>query len=210
MFDLYTALTPNGLKPAIALECLDLEYRIKPVNLSSGEQKSPDFLALNPNGRIPVLVDYSVPGSPIALSESAAILIYLAEKTGRLLPVEPEPRARVFEQLFLHASGIAPAFGNAGWFMRSAPEPLTIAIDRFRNEALRIMGLIDSVLVGQPFVAGASLSIADIAHFGWLSRPDYIEIDLSSFPNLALWQSRLAGEPAFKNAAARLKAATSF
>lgn len=200
MIELFAAATPNGLKPIIALEMLGLAYELHAVDLKSGAQRTPEFLAMNPNGKIPVMIDRAAPDGPFALSESAAILVYLAEKTGRLLPESGAARARVFEQLFLHASGLAPAFGNAGWFMGSAPEQLPIAIDRFRNEARRVLGVIDAALQKSAFVAGESLTIADIAHFGWLWRSDYIGLALSGTPSLARWYARMAEQPAVARA----------
>lgn len=203
MLTLYAAATPNGLKPILALEMLGIEYRIEWVDLGSGQQKKPEFLRLNPNGRIPVLVDPDTPGGPLALSESAAILIYLAERSGKLLPASGTERARVFEQLFFHASGLGPALGNAGWFMRSAAEPMPLAIERFRNEALRVMGLIDGSLEQQKYVAGNQLTIADIAHFGWLSR-DYIGLGTARFPNIERWLDDLRAMPAVQRALAKV------
>ena len=173
MIDVYAFATPNSVKVPIALEELDLPYHLYGVNVRKGEQKDPKFLARNPNGKVPVLVDSDVAGGPITLTESAAILVYLAEKTGKLLPASGIARARVFEQLFFHASGLSPSFGNAGYFQKSAPEPIPHAIDRFKNEAKRVLGVLDQILAQTPFVAGESLTIADIAHFGWLWRREF-------------------------------------
>ena len=126
MLKVYGFSTPNTVKVPIALEEMGLDYDLVPVNIRQGAQKVPEFVALNPNGRVPVLVD-----GDLVLSESAAILVYLAEKTGQLLPAHGPARARVFEQMFFHASGLGPAFGNAGWFRKYAPEPVPIAIERF-------------------------------------------------------------------------------
>ena len=176
------------------------------MNIRQGEQKSPEFLALNANGKVPPLIDEDAAGTPFVLSESAAILIYLAEKTGKLLPAAGPERARVFEQLFVHASGLGPAFGNAGFFARFAPEPIPLAIERFRTEGNRILGLLDNQLSRTEFVAGDSLSIADIAHFGWLWRRDFAGFDFAATPQLARWYGMLEARPAFQRAIARTNA----
>lgn len=153
----YAFSTPNSVKVPIALEELQLPYELKSVNVRKGEQKNQDFLALNPNGKVPVLIDSAgMPGGPLVLAESAAILVYLAEKTGRLLPASGESRARVFEQLFFHASGLGPAFGQSGYFQKQSPEQLPPAITRFSTEAARVARLLDQVLSRSEFSAGTS------------------------------------------------------
>jgi glutathione S-transferase len=204
MLEVYAFSTPNSVKVPIALEELQLDYTLHPVNIRAGAQKAAEFTALNPNAKVPVLVDRDASGGPVTLTESAAILVYLAEKTGRLLPAAGSGRARVFEQLFFHASGLSPAFGNAGFFRKSAPEPIPLAIDRFSNEALRIVGLLDGMLARQPFVAGEALTIADIAHFGWLWRRQFAEVSLATAPNVERWYNDLEGRPAFQRAIARV------
>jgi glutathione S-transferase len=206
MIDVYAFATPNSVKVPIALEELDLPYRLTGVNIRQGAQKAPEFLALNRNGKVPVLVDPDVPDGPLVLTESAAILVHLAEKTGRLLPHDPKGRARVFEQLFFHASGLGVAFGNAGYFRRLAPEPLPIAIDRFGNEALRILGVLDSELGGRRFVAGDEFSIADIAHFGWLWRREFAGVSLDAFPHIQRWYDAVEARPAVQRGIARTSA----
>src|SRR5579871_2616429 len=139
MFDLYAFATPNSIKAVIAAEELQLDYRLHGINVRQGEQRKPDFLALNSNGKVPVLVE-SLPGQPpFVLTESAAILIYLAEREGKLLPASGAARARVFEQLLFHASGLSPAFGQSGFFKRQAAEPQPLAIERFSQEAQRTL-----------------------------------------------------------------------
>jgi GST-like protein len=155
MFDVYAFTTPNSIKVPIALEKLGLDYALHGINIRTGEQK------LNPNAKVPVLVD-----GDLVLTESAAILVYLAEKSGRLLPASGEDRARVFEQLFFHASGLSPAFGQSGFFQRFAAEPQPIAIERFASEAKRTVAVLDGVLATRRFVAGDAITIADVAHFG--------------------------------------------
>jgi glutathione S-transferase len=152
---------------------------------------------------VPVLVKTDPDGSKFVLTESAAILVYLAELSGKLLPISGEARARVFEQLFFHASGLGVAFGNAGYFRKLAPEPVPLAIDRFGHEALRILGVLDQHLAKHAFVAGAQLSIADIAHYGWLWRREFAGVELSNTPNVARWLADLEARPAFQRGIAR-------
>ncbi|MBB1250943.1 glutathione S-transferase family protein [Rhizobium sp. G21] len=201
MIEVHAFATPNSVKVLIALEEMGLSYALKPVNVRKGEQKFEAFLALNPNGKVPVLVDEG-----FVLTESAAILVYLAEKTGRLLPQDGIGRARVFEQLFFHASGLSPAFGNAGFFKRSSTEPQPIAEARFTTEAERILGLIDAKLGGQAFVAGEEFTIADIAHFGWMWRLQFPGLTLYGRPHLSRWYETVAARPAVQQAIARVEA----
>lgn len=198
MLDVYAFATPNSVKVPIALEEMGLVYTLHGINIRKGEQKAPDFLARNSNGKVPVLVDSEAESGPMVLTESAAILVYLAEKTGKLLPTHGIARARVFEQLFFHASGLGPAFGNAGYFQKLAPEPIPHAIDRFKTEAQRVLSVLDHRLATSAYVAGESLSIADIAHFGWLWRREFVGVDFSETPNLARWYSALEARPAFQ------------
>ena len=170
MYELYAFATPNSIKAIIALEEMGLDYALNPVNVRQGDQRTDTFVALNPNAKVPVLVAPGDDGEPCVLTESAAILVYLAERHGALLPASGPARARTFEQLFFHASGLSPAFGQSGYFQRLASEVLPLAIARFHGEAKRMLGLLDSVLATRPWVAGDAYSIADIAHFGWLWR----------------------------------------
>lgn len=206
MIDVYAFSTPNSVKVPIALEELGLEYRLHGVNIRTGGQRAPDFLALNPNAKVPVLVDPDAEGGPLTLTESAAILVYLAEKTGRLLPKSGHGRARVFEQLFFHASGLGVAFGNAGYFRKLAPEQIPLAIERYGNEAQRLIGLLDALLADQRFVAGAELSIADIAHFGWLWRREFAGVSVDGAPNVRRYIADLEARPAFQRAIHRTTA----
>ena len=200
MIDVYAFASPNSVKVPVALEELGLPYALHNVNIRQGAQKAPDFVARNANARVPVIVDHEAEGGPLTLSESAAILVYLAEKTGKLLPASGPARARVFEQLFFHASGLGPAFGNSGYFTKFAHEPIPGAIERFQTEGNRILGVLDDLLANQVFVAGDTLSIADIAHFGWLWRRAYAGFDFDSTPNLARWYASLEARPAFQRA----------
>ena len=204
MYQLHAFATPNSIKPVIALEELGLDYQIHTVNVRQGEQRSPDFLALNPNAKVPVLTVMQ-DQQRMVLSESAAILVYLAERHGDLLPVEGVARARVFEQLFFHASALSPAFGQAGYFRKLAPEALPHAIARFHGEALRTLGLLDRLLAQQHFVAGSSYSIADIAHFGWIWRSQFAGVDLEASPHVARWFATMSQRPAVQRAIARVE-----
>ena len=201
MIEVYAFATPNSVKVPIALEELELPYVLHAVNIRSGAQREPEFVARNRNAKVPVLVD-----DGLVLTESAAILVHLAEKTGRLLPREGTGRARVFEQLFFHASALSPAFGQAGYFRKLAPEPLPHAIERFTSEARRVLGVLDAVLAEREYVAGAELSIADVAHFGWMWRREFAGVELDATPNVARWLSQLEARDAFRRGIAKTAA----
>jgi GST-like protein len=206
MLDIYAFATPNSIKVPIALEELGFDYALHPINVRNGDQKAPDFVALNPNAKVPVLVDSGVGDTPFVLTESAAILIYLAERAGKLLPAAGEARARVFEQLFFHASGLGPAFGQAGFFQRQAQEPQPLAIARFSSEAKRTLAVLDGVLATRCFAAGDEFSIADIAHFGWLWRREFAGVGFEESPHVARWYEEVAARPAVRRAIARVNA----
>jgi GST-like protein len=207
MIDVHAFATTNSVKIPIALEELGLPYTLHAVNIRKGDQKEAGFLALNANAKVPVLIDSEGPdGEPMTLTESAAILIYLAEKTGKLLPGKGVARARVFEQLFFHASGLSPAFGQAGFFEKLAPEPQPLAIARFRAEARRTLAVLDGALGRTEFAAGDHYSIADIAHFGWLWRREFAGVDLEASPNVARWWATLSERPAVKRGVERTMA----
>jgi GST-like protein len=204
---IFAFATPNSVKVPIALEELGLEYELVPVNVRKGEQKLPSFIALNANSKVPVLVDPQGPaGKPMTLTESGAILIYLAEKTGRLLPTHGEARSRVFEQLFFQGTGIGPALGQSGFFQRQASEVIPLAIARFGDEAHRTLSVLNHTLSNRPFTAGDEYSIADIAHFGWMWRRDFAGIDLSDYPNVARWYELVDARPAVSRALERVTA----
>ena len=206
MLELYAFATPNSIKPLIALEELGRDYALHSVNVRKGEQTAPEFVALNPNAKVPVLVDTGAQGGRLVLSESAAILVYLAETTGELLPRSGEARARVFEQLFFHASALSPAFGQSGYFQRSEPEPQPVAIARFSKEAKRTVAVLDQVLAKRRFAAGDAYTIADIAHFGWLWRREFAGVSLDDAPHAARWFAEIEARPAVQRAIARANA----
>ncbi|KWR86824.1 glutathione S-transferase family protein [Cupriavidus sp. IDO] len=184
MYEVYAFSTPNSVKVPIALEELGVPYELHAVNVRQGEQKRDSFLALNANGKVPVITDLE---RAFVLSESAAILVYLAEKHGELLSHDSITRARTFEQLFVHASGLSPAFGQAGYFQKFAPERIPHAVERFVTEANRQLRLLDGVLDEREFAAGDAFSIADIAHFGWIWRRGFPDLTLDDFPNVRRW-----------------------
>jgi GST-like protein len=195
MLQLYYWPTPNGWKITIFLEETATPYELVPVNIGRGEQFAPDFLAISPNNRMPAIVDPDGPdGQPIALFESGAILIYLAEKTGRFLPQEPRQRYGVLQWLMFQMAGVGPMFGQAGHFMRYAPEKIPYAIERYTNESRRLCGVLDGQLGRHEFIAGA-YSIADMATFPW-AHAIAERLDLMTMPNLARWLAALRARPA--------------
>ena len=205
MIDLYAFATPNSLKVPIALEELGVVYKYHPVNIRQGEQKLPVFLALNPNGKVPVIVDSEGPdGEPITITESAAILIYLAKKFGGLMPTSETGKVRMFEWLFFHAAGLGPAFGQSGYFQKLAPEKLPLAIDRFRSEAKRTLKVLDGRLADAEYLAGEAYSIADIANFGWIWRREFAGVDLEETPRVARWYAAIEARPATERAVKKL------
>ncbi|WP_431038471.1 glutathione S-transferase family protein [Pseudomonas yamanorum] len=209
MLIVHAFATPNSVKVPIALEELGLDYQLLPVNIRQGEQKHEAFIALNANAKVPVLVDpVGDKGQPIVLTESAAILIYLSERYGRLLPSEGVKRARVFEQLFFHASALSPAFGQSGYFQKLTSEPNPAAIARFHGEAKRILAVLDGVLADTTYVAGDEFSIADIAHFGWLWRKEFAGVDFALSPHVERWYNAVSRRPAVLRGIERTNALT--
>lgn len=208
MISVFTAMTPNGIKVPIALEELGVPYHLILVDLAVGEQHRPAFLARNPNGKIPVLHDPEGPdGQPYDLSESGAILLYLADKYQGLLPNNAAERWRAIESLLLQVSSVGPSFGQAHWFLHVAPVALPAAMARFRNEALRLTQLLEARLEQSPWLAGEEYSIADIMHFSWLRAADYADIALDQYPRLRAWLERINARPAVQRALARIKQA---
>ena len=192
MIDLYTWTTPNGRKVSIMLEELGLPYTAHAVNIGEGEQFKPEFLALSPNNKIPAIVDTD---TGIHLMESGAILIYLAEKTGKLMPSENEKRYEVLEWLMWQMGGIGPFLGQAHHFLRFNAGKAPYAEERFAKEAVRLYGVLDRRLAGRDFVVD-DYSIADIAIWPWISRYEWQRIDLNAFANVKGWYQRIAARPA--------------
>lgn len=191
--ELFTAPTPNGRKVSIALEELGLAYEVRLVRLRKLEQKDPAFLAINPNGRIPALVDHDEGG--FAVFESGAILVYLAEKTGQLMPADRLGRSRVLQWLMFQMSGVGPMQGQANVFFRYFPEKIPAVIDRYQNETRRLYGVMDGQLAQHDYLAG-DYSIADIAVYPWVAQHDWSGIELAPFANLSRWFERLSARPA--------------
>nr|WP_315488636.1 glutathione binding-like protein [uncultured Rhodoferax sp.] len=196
MIDVYTANTPNGVKVPIALEELAVPYRVIRVDLGALEQKRSDFLRLNPNGRIPAIVDNDGPdNAPLSVFESGAILWYLAEKFPRLMPVSPVERIRALEYTFFQVGGVGPMFGQAGWFMRHN-EPMPLAVARYQTESNRLTAVLEARLQVSPWLAGESYSVADIMNFGWLRAAQYAGVQLDCYPAVRAWVTRMAARPA--------------
>ncbi len=198
MIDLYTWSTPNGRKISVMLEEVDLPYQVFPVNILEDEQFEPDFLKISPNNKIPAIVDSDGPdGEPIALFESGAILIYLAEKTGQFYPQDPRTRYDVLQWLMFQMGGFGPMLGQAHHFLRFAPEDIPYAKDRYSHETRRLYGVLDTHLKGRDYLAGA-YSIADIATFPWAARHEWQNVDLAEFPNVKRWYDAIWARPAVK------------
>jgi GST-like protein len=190
MIALYTATTPNGRKVSIALEELGLAYGVHALNLRAMDQKTPEFLKINPNGRVPAIVD-----DGFAVFESGAILLYLAEKTGKLLPADPQGRSRVVQWLMWQMGGLGPMQGQANVFFRYFPEKLQPAIDRYQNEVRRLFGVMDTRLGEAEWLADA-YSIADIACYPWVAQADWSGVPLDPFRNLMRWFADMGDRPA--------------
>lgn len=197
MIDLYTWGTPNGRKVSIMLEECGLPYQLLPVDITAGEQSAPEFVALNPNRKIPVIVDHEGPdGRPMVLIESGAILIYLAEKSGRFMPRDPRSRSEVLQWLMFQMGSIGPMLGQAHHFLRFAPEKVQYGIDRYGTEARRIYAVLESRLEGRNWLAGDDYSIADIASFPWIARHDWQQISLADYPGVKRWFDTISARPA--------------
>jgi GSH-dependent disulfide-bond oxidoreductase len=197
MIDLYYWPTPNGHKITIFLEETGLEYKVVPINIRKGEQFAPEFLKISPNNRMPAIVDSDGPGGkPFSLFESGAILLYLAEKTGKLMPSETRARYRVIEWLMFQMANVGPMLGQAGHFRNAAPEKIPYAIERYTNESRRLFNVLDKRLAEASYVAG-DYSIADIATYPWVvaalkAQPE----QLDTRPNLKRWIDAISARPA--------------
>jgi GSH-dependent disulfide-bond oxidoreductase len=192
VIDLYTWPTPNGHKASIMLEECGLEYRVHPIDIANGEQFAPDYEAINPNSKIPAIVDQDGPGGgPFAVFESGAILIYLAEKTGQFLPAEPRRRSLAIQWLMFQVGGLGPMFGQAHHFRRFAPQPLPYAIDRYTTEAKRLYQILEKRLAASEFLSGPDYSIADIASYPWVMRHEWQGVSLDDHPNVRRWSETI-------------------
>lgn len=195
MITLYSAATPNGYKASIALEELSLPYELRVLDLGGQEQKQDWYLALNPNGRIPTIVDHDA--GDFVVFESGAILMYLAEKTGRLLPQDAKGRSRVIQWLMFQMGGVGPMMGQANVFFRYLPEKIPLAIDRYQGEVRRLFGVLDGQLAQHEYLAG-DYSIADIAHWPWIYTHAWSGIRLDEFSHLRRWLEQIGARPAVK------------
>ncbi|XXF78947.1 glutathione S-transferase N-terminal domain-containing protein [Myxococcaceae bacterium GXIMD 01537] len=198
MIDLYTFPTPNGRKVSIALEELGLPYSVKVVDITKGEQFKPEFLAINPNNKIPAIVDHEGPGGrPLTLFESGAILLYLAEKTGRLMPSDLRGKAEVTQWVMFQMGGVGPMFGQLNHFARFASTKVPYAIDRYRAESARLMAVLDKRLGASEYVASTGYSIADIVLYPWVAgMRDYVPELFQGVRNVPQWLARVGERPA--------------
>ena len=197
MIELYTAGTPNGRKISIMLEEIGLAYNVHPIDIRKDQQFTPEFIAINPNSKIPAIIDTDGPGGKrLAIFESGAILIYLAEKTGKLLPKDPAARSEVLQWLMFQMGGVGPMFGQNHHFRRSAPEKVPYAINRYAKETERLYGVLDRRLKDQPYLAAGQYSIADIATFPWVARHEWHEVKLETFPSVKRWFDEISRRPA--------------
>lgn len=195
MIDLYTAPTPNGRKVSIALEEMALPYEVHAIDLAAGEQKTPTYLAINPNGRIPAIVDRDA--GDFAVFESGAILVWLAEKSGKFLPADAKPRSVVLQWLFFQVGGVGPMQGQANVFFRYAEEKLPYAIARYQREARRLFEVYDRRLAAQEYLAG-DYSIADMATWPWIVSHDWSGVSVDGLEHLQRWLSEIGARPAVR------------
>ena len=194
MIELFTAATPNGWKVSIALEEMELPYTLRTLTLSKLEQKEEWFLKINPNGRIPAIIDHD--NEDFAVFESGAILIYLAEKSGRFLPTEPKARSRVLQWLMFQMGGVGPMMGQANVFFRYAPEKIPYAIERYQREVRRLFEVMERQLTDHEYIAGPDYSIADMALWSWIAGYSWSGIDVGGLTQLRRWMDLIGARPA--------------
>ncbi|PPT37902.1 glutathione S-transferase [Xanthomonas arboricola] len=202
MIDLYYWPTPNGHKVTVFLEEAGLDYTLKPVNIGKGDQFTPEFLRISPNNKMPVIVDHAPAdgGAPLSVFESGAILLYLAEKTGRFLPADTRGRLVALEWLFWQVGGLGPMSGQMAHFSVYAQETIPYAIDRYKTEVRRLHRVLDQRLAEHSFVAGAEYGIADMASYPWFEVYGDLKPDYDAFPHLRRWQGAIAARPAVQRA----------
>jgi GSH-dependent disulfide-bond oxidoreductase len=199
MIDVYSWATPNGHKVHIMLEECGLPYRVHAIDIGSGEQFTPQFLAISPNNKIPAIVDADGPdGAPMSLFESGAILLYLAAKSGRFMPDDARGKYEVLQWLMFQMGGVGPMLGQAHHFRIYAPERIPYAVERYTNEARRLYGVMDKRLARSKYLGGSTYSIADIAVFPWLRSWKNQGIDWADYPQLKGWFDEIAARPAVK------------
>lgn len=199
MIDFYTWGTPNGRKVSIMLEETGLKYQVFPINITKDEQFDPDFLKVNPNNKIPAIVDHEPPTAygkePYAVIESGAILVYLAEKSGKYLPSDARTRMQAIQWLMWQMGGFGPMLGQTHHFVRFAKEKVPYAIDRFTTETQRLYKVLDGHLAKNEYLAGREYSIADMATLPWAARHEWHQIDLASYKNVKRWYDALMARP---------------
>lgn len=197
MIDLYSWATPNGHKAHIMLEETGLPYRLHKVDIGKGEQLRPEYLAINPNGKIPAIIDNDGPdGRPLTLFESGAILIYLAEKTGKFLPSDKRRRYDVLQWLMFQMASVGPMYGQAWHFRSVAPERIPYAVDRYTNEVTRLLRVMEQRLKESAYLGDQEYSIADIAAWPWVKGSEKYGQDMRDFPHVARWIATIAERPA--------------
>ena len=197
MIDLYTWGTPNGRKVSIMLEECELPYRVHPINIGKNDQFTPEFVAINPNSKIPAIVDPEGPdGKPMPLFESGAILVYLAGKTGKFLPRSVRGKYEALQWLMFQMGGVGPMIGQAHHFLRAAPEKVPYGMERYSKETRRLYGVLDKRLATESWLAAGEYGIADIATFPWIARHEWHQVDLAEFPNVKRWYDTIAARPA--------------
>jgi len=201
MIDLYTWPTPNGHKIHIMLEETGLPYRVIPVDIGAGDQFKPEFLKISPNNKMPAMVDLEGPGGkPMALAESGAMLFYLASKTGKFLPEDLRERWQVMQWVMFQMGHIGPMLGQAHHFLQYAPEKIEYAMNRYRNEASRLYGIVERRLTESRFVACDDYTIADMAIMPWMRFPERQGIQIDEYPNVKRWRDGIAARPAVQRA----------
>jgi GST-like protein len=197
--DLYTWGTPNGRKVSVMLEECGLAYKVRKIDISKNDQFAPEFVAINPNSKIPAIVDPQGPeGEPIQVFESGAILIYLAEKTGKFLPGHARARIETIQWLMFQMGGVGPMFGQAHHFMKFAPARIEYGIERNGKETKRLYGVMDARLAKVPYLAGEAYTVADMATYPWVARHQFHQVDLAAFPNVMRWFDALSARPGVK------------
>ena len=207
MIDLYYWPTPNGHKITLFLEEAGLDYSLKPVDIGKGDQFKPEFLAFLPNNKMPAIIDRAPAdgGDPVGVFESGAILLYLADKTGQFIPRDPRGRVQALEWLFWQMGGLGPMTGQYGHFHVYAPEDIAYAKDRYRNEVLRLLGVLDRRLQDREFIAGDEYGIADMASYPWINPYTKAPLDLAPFANVRRWHAAIAARPTTQRAYALAK-----
>jgi len=197
MIDLYTWGTPNGRKVSIMLEECGLKYSVHSIDIGKGDQFRPEFVAINPNSKIPAIVDSEGPdGKPMSLFESGAILVYLAGKTGKFLPRSVRDKYDALQWLMFQMGGVGPMFGQAHHFMRAKKDEIPYGTERYGNETKRLYGVMDKHLEGRPYLAAREYTVADIATYPWVARHEWHRVDLAAFPNVKRWFDAISRRPA--------------